>query len=1171
MSDLNESSPENPTALWAQSKPFVERFEKAWRRGPRPALDEHLPSEPALRRVVLVELIRVDLECRLEAGEPARVEAYLQLYPELSEKPNVAAQLILAEYRLRRLKEPALQKDEYLARFPTLAIYFQGWTDDSRLQPGCSTLPRSEGAEQGTVALETVTLPGAVPASKAAALPPSRYLPIQLHAKGNLGEVLLAQDPDLNRTVALKRIQERHADNADSQRRFLREAEITGRLDHPGIVPVHGLGKDAEGRPCYAMRFIQGESLKDAIHRFHAADKPGRDASERRLALRELLTSFVTVCKTMAYAHSRGVLHRDLKPANIMLGKYGETLVVDWGLAKTFERDEAARLQGEESLQPGLAGDGSKTQTGAIFGTPAFASPEQIAGQWAVVGPASDIFSLGATLYNLLTNCLPYQGSNVHEIVAQSSQGEVIPPRQRKKDVPRALEAICLKAMAKQREQRYRTALELAAEVEHWLADESVSVYREPWLQRLGRWARRHRGLAASSVVGVAVAAVSLLVVSLMMGRKNAELEAANTREHAAADLARQTIEDMTSEDALRFLETQKELRPEQRHFLEQAVAYYREAVGEDVAGEEGQAQHGRAYFRMGSLQQRLGLNTEAEATFRAALDKYERLVAMSPQKPTYRQELARSHKSLGNLLATLGKRPEAEKEYGAALAEYEGLAAEHSQMPAYQQELARSRINMGLLLADLGKQAEAEKQYRAALAELARLVAEHPQVPEYLENLAACHGNLGILLRAEGKRSEGEKELRESLAENQRLTTNHPHVAVYQQELARNHINLGNLLMDLGKWPEAEKEYGAALAEFELLAVAHPQVPLHRQELARGHHNLGNLLKRVGRQPEAEKQLRAAVAEFEGLAVAHPQVPAYRLELAGSHNGLRTLLAALRKVPEAEKEYRAALAELAGLVAEHPRAPAYRWELAASHLNLGELLALEKSPEAEKEYRAAVIEYERLTAEHPQVPAYAVELAVSYGSFGNLLNDRRQPVDAIAWFAKAINTLEGAMSKLGGEVTGREFLRESYRGRAQALAKLGRYSEAIGDWDRALDLDDGSAGPSIRAGRAKTLVEAGEVVRASAAAEELLKTGTLNGDVLYDIACLFSLANAKAKEPAQAERYAGRAVSVLREAVAKGYANLQHMKKDTGLDPLRQRDDFKKLVADLEAKQKAK
>ena len=163
-----------------------------------------------------------------------------------------------------------------------------------------------------------------------------RFRVLRPHAKGGLGEVLLAEDNELHREVALKQIQSRYADDADSRARFVLEAEVTGGLEHPGIVPVYGLGTYADGRPFYAMRFIHGDSLKDAINEFYDP-AAARDPGERTLAWRQLLGHFIAVCNAIEYAHSRGILHRDLKPANIMLGKFGETLVVDWGLAKAWE------------------------------------------------------------------------------------------------------------------------------------------------------------------------------------------------------------------------------------------------------------------------------------------------------------------------------------------------------------------------------------------------------------------------------------------------------------------------------------------------------------------------------------------------------------------------------------------------------------------------------------------------------------------------------------------------------------------------------------------------------------------------------------------------------------------------------------------------------------------
>jgi tRNA A-37 threonylcarbamoyl transferase component Bud32 len=328
-----------------------------------------------------------------------------------------------------------------------------------------------------------------------------RYRRLRQHARGGLGAVFVALDEELHREVALKEIQDGHADEPDARARFLREAELTGKLEHPGVVPVYGLGAYPGGRPFYAMRFIRGESMQAAIRRFHQADEdPRRDPGERSLALRELLSRFVAVCNAVAYAHSRGVLHRDIKPANCMLGEFGETLVVDWGLARLLDRPDAD--------WPVLAGSGNgsaPTQMGHVVGTPAFMPPEQANGRLDQMGPPSDVFSLGATLYALLTGHAPFEGADA---IVQAAMGEVVPARQRKRSVPLALEAVCAKAMAAKPEDRYGSAKALAQDVQRWLADEPVSAYREPWGVRAGRWLRRHKTLASATTVGLLVTLV---------------------------------------------------------------------------------------------------------------------------------------------------------------------------------------------------------------------------------------------------------------------------------------------------------------------------------------------------------------------------------------------------------------------------------------------------------------------------------------------------------------------------------------------------------------------------------------------------------------------------------------------------------------------------------------
>jgi serine/threonine-protein kinase len=370
-----------------------------------------------------------------------------------------------------------------------------------------------------------------------------RYRILRPHAKGGLGEVFVAEDVELHREVALKEIQPVHAHDAVSRGRFLLEAEVTGRLEHPGIVPVYGLGQYADGRPFYAMRFIHGDNLKEAIRRFHEAESASRDPGERRLALRQLLGRFVDVCNAVAYAHSRGVLHRDLKPGNIMLGKYGETLVVDWGLAKAVGSRQPA-VGSEETPEPTLrpsSGSGvGMTQMGSAIGTPAYMSPEQAAGQLDKLGPASDIYSLGATLYALLSGQVPFHESDAGDVLQKVRNGEIAPPRSINADIPAPLEAICLKAMALDPNHRYASCAKLVGDIEHWLADEPVTAWPEPWTLRIRRWGRRHRVLVTSAAAVIVVALLAttagLFVLAAAEERERGLRQTADEKKQEALD-----------------------------------------------------------------------------------------------------------------------------------------------------------------------------------------------------------------------------------------------------------------------------------------------------------------------------------------------------------------------------------------------------------------------------------------------------------------------------------------------------------------------------------------------------------------------------------------------------------------------------------------------------------
>ncbi len=363
-----------------------------------------------------------------------------------------------------------------------------------------------------------------------------RFRILRPHAKGGLGEVSVAQDHELNREVALKEIQAKFAADETSRSRFLLEAEVTGSLEHPGIVPVYGLGRYADGRPFYAMRFIKGDSLKEAAIRFHRENEVGEAASKESsphclqgvtysgVQFRKLLGRFIDVCQAIEYAHSRGVLHRDLKPGNIMIGKYGETLVVDWGLAKVQGREEASNLAGENTLRPSSASGSSATVMGSAIGTPAYMPPEQAGGRLDKLGPPSDVYSLGATLYYLLTGRAPFVGREIKKLLTEVQAGSFPAPRSLQPGVPKALEAICLKAMALQPADRYATPQQLADDIERFLADEPILAYTEPMSLRLRRWMRKHPKIVASLAATLLVGASSALLIAAVVTGKNQEL-----------------------------------------------------------------------------------------------------------------------------------------------------------------------------------------------------------------------------------------------------------------------------------------------------------------------------------------------------------------------------------------------------------------------------------------------------------------------------------------------------------------------------------------------------------------------------------------------------------------------------------------------------------------------
>ncbi len=366
-----------------------------------------------------------------------------------------------------------------------------------------------------------------------------RFRVLRQHARGGLGAVFVALDGELNREVALKQLLDSHADDPVSRRRFLAEAEITGALEHPGIVPVYSLGAYRDGRPFYAMRFIQGANLKEAIDQFHAETALKNDPGRGSLELHKLLRRFIDVCNTIEYAHSHQVLHRDIKPGNVIVGRHGETLVVDWGLAKQLGKVGPVYDGAEGTSVSSSASGSAETLPGSAMGTPAFMSPEQAAGELDLLEPRSDVYSLGATLYNIISGKPPFDGE-VRAILRKVQAGEFTPPQQIDPTIDLALGAICKKAMAKKPADRYSSCQALADDVERWMAGEPVSAYREPWTRAVTRWLIRHRTGVTAAAAAVLAGLLGLSAVAIEQGRSNAALLRANGATLAALGEARE-------------------------------------------------------------------------------------------------------------------------------------------------------------------------------------------------------------------------------------------------------------------------------------------------------------------------------------------------------------------------------------------------------------------------------------------------------------------------------------------------------------------------------------------------------------------------------------------------------------------------------------------------------
>jgi PAS domain S-box-containing protein len=344
----------------------------------------------------------------------------------------------------------------------------QGWIDETARASVVTLLAAKTAAPRHRVAAETLSSrdPRGLALNDTMSLTPlsnDRLRLLHLHSHGGIGQVWLAQDTVLGREVALKELLPELRGSRRHRERFLREARVAAQLSHPGTAPVYEYREEG-GRCYYTMRFYSGRTLTDAIQQAHA-DREKDDEGEAFERLFPLIEQFLTVCDTISYAHSKGIIHRDLKGENIVLGEFGEVTVIDWGLAKSIGEKE-----GSVTIHRG-SDDPHKTIEGERLGTPGFMSPEQARGEQSLIDERTDVYGLAAVLYEVLTASPPFTGETANEVMHRVETQPPVRPSALHPSTPEDLEAICLKGLSKEKEDRYASASELSDAIRHWVTE----------------------------------------------------------------------------------------------------------------------------------------------------------------------------------------------------------------------------------------------------------------------------------------------------------------------------------------------------------------------------------------------------------------------------------------------------------------------------------------------------------------------------------------------------------------------------------------------------------------------------------------------------------------------------------------------------------------------------
>jgi serine/threonine protein kinase/tetratricopeptide (TPR) repeat protein len=849
------------------------------------------------------------------------------------------------------------------------------------------------------------------------------YKLLEQIGEGGMGIVYVAsQKEPLRRKVALKIIKP-GMDTREVVARFEAERQALAMMDHPNIAKVFDAGATDAGRPYFAMELVQGTPITEYCDR-------------QQLSTRERLELFITLCHGVQHAHQKGVIHRDLKPSNLLIEVHDVRPVpkiIDFGIAKAMGQQLT-----EKTFHTGFE---------QMVGTPLYMSPEQAGQSCTDVDTRSDIYSLGVLLYELLTGSTPFEKDTlrtagfdemrriIREVdpprpsarvstlqaadLSTISERRHIEPRKLSQELRGELDWIVMKAMDKDRDRRYATVNDLAADVERYLRDEPVQACPPSVAYRFTKFARRNQfALVTSAMFALILIVGTGVSVWQAIRATNAELVAIAERDEKEQQTLRATLAEqqtakalLTAEDRLqvarkavddwyvqvaeKWLSQQAEPTPLQKQFLENALAFYQRLATEESEVPSVRLDAAKAQQRVGNIQRKLGHHKEAEATFRQGLNLSQQLVRENPDEPQYRQQLALTHKSLAGLLSFKGRFPEAERELRLALEIMQTLAAKFPGEGEYQKNLARIHESLGLLLVDTGRSREAEAACRQSIAILESLLTRCPGDRDQRNELAGAQATLARVVHAD-KPAEAEALFRAAINTHTALKVDDPKNVTYRASLAACHNNLGFTFMQLNRQLEAETSYRLALSMYTELVADVPENPFYCQELSTVLHNLASILGGAEKSDEAKQLVLERQRIWAKLAADYPDVPEYQSRVGDDRTNLAYDLMEAGKLEEARDLLKQAIAQKQAALKSNPDNPDFPEGLAVALDNLGVVLhRMGRLDEAITALRSALEFEERVTANTPSPPGCQEVLRRTSSNLAQLLEQRGQLPEA--------------------------------------------------------------------------------------------------------------------------------------------------------------------------------